>query len=205
MNGAAMRQPGADRVKRGRQEPRCGKRVRDHDDALTREKGRCHMDEDLTIVGPEPTSPKKRGRRKRMNVEAIMLMAKYDEDFQQKLLADRSRTLEETGLDLSQGEKLLLTSISDEQLSRNISEFRVPGVSRKSLANWAKAAAVILLLSSLTLTELGCDGVNKPEPVTGSAPDDTTMVDRGVLPDSIHHCEGITPDVLERRDRRTED
>ena len=164
------------------------------------------MDEDLTIVGPEPTRPRKNGRRKRLNVEAILLMAKYDDAFHKKLLTDRSAALEETGLQLSQGEKLLLGSISDEQLSRNIREFRVPGITKRSLANWAKAAAVILLLSSLTLTELSCDAVNKPHPVTGSAPDDTTMVDRGVLPDSIENevitgsrpdppaPKGITPD-----------
>ena len=164
------------------------------------------MDENLTIVGPEPSAPKKRRRRKRLNVEAILLMAQYDADFHKKLLADRSTALEETDLDLSQGEKLLFNSISDEQLSRNIREFRVPGVSRRSLSSWAKAAAVILLLSSLMLTDPGCDLVNKPEPVTGSAPDDTTMVDRGVLPDTLpDYCEGITPDILDRRDRRSED
>jgi hypothetical protein len=153
------------------------------------------MDEDLTIVGPEPTTPKKSRRHKKVNVEAILLMAKYDEDFSKRLFADRCSAIEETGLDLSQGEKLLLTSISDEQLSRNIREFRVPGITRKSLSNWAKAAAVILLLSSLTLTDLSCD-LTDPEPVTGSAPDDTTMVDRGSLPDSIDHevVRGIRPD-----------
>ena len=100
------------------------------------------MDENLTIVGPEPSAPKNIRRRKRLNVEAILLMAKYDADFHKKLLADRSTALEETDLDLSQGEKLLFNSISDEQLSRNIREFRVPGVSRRSLSSWAKAAAV---------------------------------------------------------------
>jgi len=153
------------------------------------------MDEELTIVGPEPTAPKKRGRRKRMNVEAILLMAKYDEDFHKRLFTDRSAALEETGLDLSQGEMLLLNSISDEHLSRNIHEFRVPGISRRSLSSWAKAAAVLLLLSSLTLTDLSCDWVTEPAP-TGSAPDDTTMVDRGVLPDSIEDgvLRGSLPD-----------
>jgi len=161
------------------------------------------MDEELTIVGPEPSSPKRRGRRKRLNVEAILLMAKYDEEFQTKLLADRSTALEETGLDLSQGEKLLLSSISDEQLSRNIREFRVPGISRRSLSSWAKAAAVLLLLSSLTLTDLNCDWASKPE--TGSAPDDTTAVQMGIRPDSLPPCEGITPDVLDLDDLPSED
>jgi hypothetical protein len=151
-----------------------------------------------------------------LNVEAILLMAKYDEDFRKRLLEDRSAALEETGLDLSHAERILLTSSSDEQLSRSIREFRVPGVSRKSLSSWAKAAAVILLLSSLTLTDLSCDGVNKPEPVTGSAPDDTTMVDRGVLPDTIDIIvvtgsrpdpsmpEDGTPDASKQRNRPTE-
>jgi hypothetical protein len=155
------------------------------------------MDEDLTIVGPEPTAPKKRGRRKRLNVETILLMAKYDDAFHERLLADRNAALEETDLNLSQGERLLFASISDEQLSRNISEFRVPGISRKSLASWAKAAAVLLLLSSLGFAELGCDLVVKPVPETGSAPDDTTQTEivRGSIPDSLETVTGSRPDL----------
>ena len=164
------------------------------------------MDEDLTIVGPEPSAPKRKSRRKRLNVEAILLMAKYDEEFQKKLFADRGAALDETDQTLSQGEKLLLNSISDEQLSRNIREFRVPGVSRKSLSGWAKAAAVVLLLSSLTLTDPGCDLVVEPEDVKGSTSDDTTDVAQmGIRPDTLPHCDGITPDILDLDDHRSGD
>jgi hypothetical protein len=131
-------------------------------------------------------------------------MAKYDEDFYKKLFDDRVSALEETGLPLSQGEKLLLNSISDEQLARNISEFRVPGITRKSLASWAKAAAVVVLLSSLALNDPGCDWANKPE--TGSAPDDTTqVVQMGIRPDTLPPCEGITPDLLDLDEDRSDD
>ena len=99
---------------------------------------------------------------------------------------------------------MLLSSISDEQLLQNIREFRVPGVTRRSLANWARAAAVLVLLSSLALNEPGCDWVNQPE--TGSAPDDTTQaVQYGIRPDTLPPIEGITPDVMDLDDRRSED
>jgi hypothetical protein len=145
------------------------------------------MDEDLTNIGPEPPAPKPRGPRRRLNVEAILLMAKYDEEFQKKLFTNRQAALEETGLNLSQGEKLLLSSISDEQLSQNIREFRVPGVNRKSLSNWARAAAVLLQLSSLALTETGCL-------YTGSTADERAAAKKGIPSDSLPPSEGITPD-----------
>jgi hypothetical protein len=163
------------------------------------------MDEDLTIVGPEPTAPKRRERRKRFNVETILLMAKYDEDFRETLLTDRDAALEQTGLDLSRGERLLLASISNEQLSRNIDEFRVPGISRRSLASWAKAAAVLLLLSSLTLTDMNCDITSQPVE-TGANPEDSTGAQQvGIVPDDSTLCEGITPDILDLDDQGLSD
>ena len=108
-------------------------------------------DDKLTILGPEPTAPEERSPQKRVNIEALLLMAKYDEGFKERLFEDRDKALTESGIDFTPGEKLLLTNISDQQLEENIKEFRVPGVTKKSLSNWAKAAAVILLLSSLTL------------------------------------------------------
>ena len=44
------------------------------------------MSDKLTIVGPEPTGPNKGGAVRKVNIEALMLMAKYDEGFREKLL-----------------------------------------------------------------------------------------------------------------------
>ena len=108
------------------------------------------MDDDkLTIVGPEPTKPFFKKPQKKVNIEALLLMAKYDDDFKKKLLTDREKALAECGINFTTSEKLLLTNISDNQLTENINEFRVPGVTKKSLPNWTKAAVVILLLSTV--------------------------------------------------------
>jgi hypothetical protein len=106
-------------------------------------------DDKLTIVGPEPTGTEDRKPQKRVNVEALLLMAKYDDGFKERLFADREKALLDSGIDFTPGEKLLLTNITDEQLAENIDEFRVPGVTKKSLPTWAKAAQVIFLLSTL--------------------------------------------------------
>lgn len=106
------------------------------------------MDDDkLTIVGPRTKTP-----QKSVNVEALLLMAKYDDDFRQKLFSDREKALKESGIDFTPGEKLLLANITDEQLAENIDEFRVPGVTKRSLATWTKAAAVVLLLTTVMLS-----------------------------------------------------
>ena len=165
------------------------------------------MDDKLTIVGPEPTQPRDVGRSRKLNIEAVLLTAKYDPSFRARLLADRDKALEESGLNLSPGEKLLLGSISDEQLAQNIREFRAPGISSKSLSKWTAAAALLLLLSSLSLANLRCDSSFEPAPVTGSAPDTTQVhppID-GITPDStevdpdsvdIDICTGSVPDPI---------
>jgi len=91
---------------------------------------------------------------KKINIEALLLMAKYDESFKQKLFANRNEAMCESGLDFTPAEKMILENISDEQLKENINEFRVEGITKKSLTNWTKAAAVILLLTSLLLVDV---------------------------------------------------
>jgi len=145
---------------------------------------RDKLDDKLTIVGPEPSASKSKMPVGKLNIEALMLMAKYDRGFREDLFRDRKKALAESGLELTAGERVLLTSISDEQLLQNIEEFRVPGVSRGSLPSWAKAAAVVLLLSSLALSELTCS--------SPSGPDDDPN-DRGIEPDSSFVDLGIEP------------
>jgi len=87
----------------------------------------------------------------KVNIEAILLMAKYDDSFKKMLFNDREKALLDSGINFTPGQRMLLTNITDEQLAQNIDEFRIPGVTKKTLPNWAKAAAVILLLSSIML------------------------------------------------------
>jgi hypothetical protein len=149
---------------------------------------RDELDDKLTIVGPEPAASKSKIPAGKLNIEALMLMAKYDEGFREELLRDRKKALEESGLDLTAGELMLLTSISDEELSENIEQFHMPGVSKASLPSWAKAAAVILLLSSLALSEVSCGSDSPSEPDGGRT--------LGIHPDSSY-VEGIVPDDVE--------
>ena len=160
------------------------------------------MSNGLTIVGPEPTGPERRNRRKRLNIETVLLMAKYDHEFPDRLFANREAALAETELSFSPAEQLMLRSISDDQLAQSIKEFHMPGITRNSLKSWAQAAAVLLMLTSLTMVDLGCDS-HPSHPVTGIAPEDTTqtpidgiMPDEGITPDDIDHevCRGSTPD-----------
>jgi hypothetical protein len=153
---------------------------------------RDKLDDKLTIVGPEPSASKSKMPAGKLNIEALLLMAKYDRPFREALLKDRKKALADSGLELTAGERVLLTNISDEQLSQNIKEFRVPGISRTSLPSWAKAAAVVLLLSSLALSEIRCgsDSPSEPDPggTTGTHPDSSFV--EGIEPDDVR---GITP------------
>jgi hypothetical protein len=160
------------------------------------------MNDKLTIVGPEPEKPEKRGPSKRLNIEAVLLMAKYDAGFRTTLFDDREKALAETTLDFSPGEKLLLSNISDEQLTQNIREFQVPGIGKRSLSNWAKAAAVVLLLSSLSLADMSCSSPSDPGPISrGSLPDSTVVEGitpdpvRGSIPDTTPSAEGTAPEA----------
>jgi len=106
------------------------------------------MDDKLTIVGPEPSGDR-RSAPARVNVEALLLMAKYDDDFRVLLLADRARALDESGISFSKSEKLLLSSVPREKLESSIEEFTIGGVTRGSLPSWKEAAAIIMLVMTV--------------------------------------------------------
>ena len=154
-------------------------------------------DDKLTIVGPEPTGTVSKTAHKKINIDALLLMAKYDEDFKEKLLNDRETALTDSGIDFSAGEKMLLNNISDEQLAENILEFRVAGVTKKSLPSWAKAAAVILLLSSLMIT-------SADDAKAGTKDDSNTSGSYKVKVERAPVTMGIPPDpVIPRKHSRT--
>nr|HPQ55462.1 hypothetical protein [Spirochaetota bacterium] len=90
------------------------------------------MDDKLTIVGPEP-SGKGRSAPSRVNIEALLLMAKYNDEFRQLLLSDRPRAIEECGMSFSDAERLLLKSVPREKLEASIESFSMEGVTRETL------------------------------------------------------------------------
>ncbi|MCP4131035.1 MAG: hypothetical protein GY754_08655 [bacterium] len=116
----------------------------------------------------------------RVHIESLLLMARYDEDFKKILLEKREQALEESGIDFTPGEKILLTSIGREKLEQTIDEFTVPGITQKSLPNWRAAAAVIMLLTSVFLAGPVCrstdnrDQVNRAETLTDGWVDEDT-------------------------------
>jgi hypothetical protein len=103
----------------------------------------------LTIVGPEPSDDEKFSAPARVNIEALMLMAKYDDVFRELLFSDRAKALEQSGINFSQSEKLMLTVLPSDKLRLGIEEFMIGGISRDSLPSWKEAAAVLMLVMSV--------------------------------------------------------
>lgn len=108
------------------------------------------MDDRLTIVGPEPSgiSMAVPGN---VNIEALLLMAKYDDQFRSLLLSDRVRALEESGIRFTEPERRLLLSVPSAKLESGIGEFCMRGITRESLPSWKEAAAVILLIMTVLM------------------------------------------------------
>ena len=115
---------------------------------------------------------------KSVNIEAFLLMAKYDKDIAQLIYSHREKAMDLSGIEFSKSERFLLSALSDNQLKKNIDNLNLKGVSRKSLPSWKKATAVIMLLASiLTTTIVSCpgpvsDGIT-PDPNITPAPTPT--------------------------------
>ena len=124
------------------------------------------MGDKLTIVGPEPDDSDDQKPLDRVNIEALMVMAKYDPEFKVNLLDNRTEALQKAGIDFTPAEKMILAKISDQKLKENIEAFYIPGIHEKSLSNWKSAAAVILLVTSFMFTGINCSSFTG----TGSAP-----------------------------------
>lgn len=111
------------------------------------------MKNNITIVGPKREKGKKPLGFRSVNIEALLLMAKYDKAFRKRLLEDREITLEESKLEFSEKERAILLTIENKQLQDTIRSFSVPGIKKKSLPNWKTAAAVLVLLSTIAVKE----------------------------------------------------
>jgi hypothetical protein len=124
------------------------------------------MDDKLTIVGPGPSGGKQSAPA-RVNIEALLLMAKYNDGFRDLLLSDRPRALAESGIAFSGPELRLLASVPRGKLESSIDEFSISGVTRESLASWKEAAAIIMLVMTV---------------LVGSSCQDAPAV-KGIIPD----------------------
>ena len=115
------------------------------------------MKNKLTIVGPEASHNDETSQNvSQVNIESLMLMAKYDDDFRDLLLNDRERAMAESGITFTPSEKMLLTHVGKEKLAQTIEEFSVPGITKKSLSNWRAAAAVLVLITTVLLGIPAC-------------------------------------------------
>jgi len=113
-------------------------------------------------AGPEPADNGILSTPARVNIEALMLMAKYDEAFRELLLSDRAKALERSGITFSQSEKLMLSILPSDKLKSSIEEFTISGVNRESLSSWKEAASVIMLVMSVIIGG-ACAGT-QPDP-----------------------------------------
>jgi len=145
-----------------------------------------NIDDKLTIVGPEPIN-NTQSKQKKVNIEAFLLMAKYNTELAQLIFSDRKKAIEQSGIKFSNTEKLILTTVSNEQLKKNIETLSLPGITKKSLPSWKVAASVIVLISSilsgiiqacyLPTTGITTDGITPsetiqttPEPTPSATP-----------------------------------
>ena len=106
------------------------------------------MKNKLTIVGPEPNKQVGSNSKKSHNIEALLLMAKYNNKFRKTLFENREKAIINSGIALSNSERMLVTSISTKKLAYLIKTFTISGITKKSLPDWKTAAAIIMLISS---------------------------------------------------------
>ena len=114
----------------------------------------------LTIVGPidkkEDLEVQQNPLLKDTYFNSVLLMAKFNISFRNKLLKNGKKAIDELNVSLSNSEYFLLESNDKNKLLDYIKSFKIHGVSKKSLPDWKSIAAVALLLSSLALTTGSC-------------------------------------------------
>ncbi len=108
------------------------------------------MSKKLTIVGPEPErKPDGTGNKYSLNIEALLLMLKYDKSLKNKFLTDKEKTLSEVEINFTASEKFILQSLNEVTLNLTLKNFTVPLVKKNSLPSWKTAALVLALLVSI--------------------------------------------------------
>ncbi|MBN1185050.1 MAG: carboxypeptidase-like regulatory domain-containing protein [Bacteroidales bacterium] len=105
------------------------------------------MSSKLNIVGPQPEKTRYQSNYNSIRFEALLLMAKYDKKFKNALISNREKAVEQSGIRLDEKERILLFLIDTKTLLSSIKAFSIPGVKKRTLPSWKKAAAVIFLIS----------------------------------------------------------
>ena len=139
------------------------------------------MDDKLTIVGPEPSGTDKKSSQRKVNIEALLLMAKYNTDFRKKLFQRKDIAIKESDIDFSGKEIKLLKSINTSLLKQYINNFTIKCITKRSLKVWACAASIVMLLSSL-LIKCGDNPSDSEDGDTsyGGTPDKAYIEERSV-------------------------
>lgn len=109
------------------------------------------MDERFKIGKPETRKTDFKPHQRNVNIEALLLMAKYNTNFRKKLLQHRDNAIKESGIDFSDREFKLIKSIDTSLLKQYINSFTIKGITKRSLKSWACAASIVMLLSSLLI------------------------------------------------------
>ncbi|MBN1185051.1 MAG: carboxypeptidase-like regulatory domain-containing protein [Bacteroidales bacterium] len=139
------------------------------------------MKHKITIVGPKPEKRSLYKRPEGAKFEALLLMAKYNKTFRSQLIADREKTLQDSGFDLDEKERYILQGIDNKQLLSTIRSFQVPGINKKSLSNWKTAAAVLLLITTISTKEAKSQAV-----IVDTANAESTPIVQGLTSDFYH-------------------
>ena len=139
------------------------------------------MDERFKIDKPETIKPDFKPHQRNVNIEALLLMAKYNTDFRKKLFQHRDNAIKESGIDFSDEEIKLIKSIDTSLLKKYINSFTVKGITKRSLKSWACAASIVMLLSSL-LIKCGDNPSDSEDGDTsyGGTPDKAYIEERSV-------------------------
>ena len=128
------------------------------------------MKNKITIVGPKPEKRSSQKHLEGANFEALLLMAKYNKSFRKQLMANRTKAIQLSGLKLDEKEKFILQNIDNKQLQSTIRSFNIKGINKKSLANWKTAAAVLLLITTVSTKEVKSQAVSMDTSNTESTP-----------------------------------
>jgi len=132
-------------------------------------------------MGTPDDYPKQRATDLSLGVERVLLLAAGDEEFKERLLAERAATIDGSGVELTGAERAILLAAPDNQLDAMIARLTPAEPERREfLKKAAKTAAAGVLLGFLGVVVEGCeratDGVRPDRP-------ESSPVSEGVRPD----------------------
>jgi hypothetical protein len=134
-----------------------------------------------TIVGGQPSGKRDTGKKISRGIERIVLLAAAKRSFRKRFGQNRESALRHEGIELTAEERLVLESISDQEIFV-MAGCMVPE-SKAAKRKFLRAAATLAALSGLH----ACS--SESTPVDGIRPDPPT---RGIQPDLVEQVETRT-------------